>query len=362
MPKAYISKIQLPSGSDPYYIKDEEARELIENLENYTDYLGVTTTSLSDGSTTNPITINGSSVTAKKGNIANYQSAEFIFNGTAWQEFGDLSGLGDLAYKDSASGSYTPAGSVNQPTFTGTPKDVTVTGTASGSVTITTADNTNGNYQPKGSVSLTTAQQVLDVYGSAVIGTQVKTYTPEGSINLPSRDLAYYVTPTIEGSGDGYTPAGSVTTPSISVKTAGTTTTVNSITGIGTLPELTTTVSNETLTIGFNQGTLPTKGSDTIVKTGDAAYKASTPTFSGTPTRFTVMVPTIDTENVTFTGTDVKLTTSVNVPTSASFTGTKAQINGTFAGGTVTSTGSYKPEGTVSKPTFTGTPGTVTVS
>jgi hypothetical protein len=36
-----------------------------------------------------------------------------MFNGTAWSQFGDLSGLGDLAYKDAASGSYTPTGSVS---------------------------------------------------------------------------------------------------------------------------------------------------------------------------------------------------------------------------------------------------------
>lgn len=367
--KAYISKITLPSGST-YYIKDEEVRELISDIEKYTKYLGVTTTAITDGATTNPITINGESVTAESGNIATHDSKEFIFNGTAWQEFGDLSGLGTLAYKNSASGSYTPAGSVSQPTFTGTSKTVTVTGTPSGSITITAADNTSGNYQPKGSVSLTTTQQALDVYGSYPIGTQVKTYTPEGSVSLSTRDLAYYVTPTTEGSGDGYTPAGSVAAPTISVKTAGSTTTVNSITNVGTLPSctlpsLSTSVANETLTIGwaagsFSAGTLPTKGSNTTVKTGDAAYQASAPTFSGTPTRFTVIVPT--TESATFTGTDVKLTTSVNVPTSASFTGTKAQINGTFAGETLTSTGSFKPEGTVSKPTFTGTQGTVTVS
>lgn len=357
--RAYISKITLPSGST-YYIKDEEVRELIRDIEKYTRYLGVTTTALTDGATTNPITINGESVTAESGNIVTYNNKEFIFNGTAWQEFGDLSGLGSLAYKNSASGNFTPAGSVGQPTFTGTTATVTVTGTPTGNVTITTADNTNGNYQPKGSVSLTAAQQVLDVYGSYPIGTQVKTYTPEGSVSLSTRDLAYYVTPTIEGSGDGYTPAGSITTPTISRKTEGTKTSVNSITSDGSLPAWGATVSNEELTISWNAGSTPTHETVQNVRIGDATYQASTPTFNGTPTRFTVVVPTA--ESATFTGTDVKLTTSVNVPTSASFTGTKAQINGTFTGDTLTSTGSFKPEGTVSKPTFTGTQGTVTVS
>ena len=75
--------------------------------------LGTTTTELYDGSTANPITIDGVSVTAKRNDIAFYDSGEFMFNGTAWSKFGDLSGLGDLAYKDTASGSYTPAGSVS---------------------------------------------------------------------------------------------------------------------------------------------------------------------------------------------------------------------------------------------------------
>ena len=75
--------------------------------------LGTTTTELYDGSTANPIVIDGVSVTAKRNDIAFYDSGEFMFNGTAWSKFGDLSGLGDLAYKDTASGSYTPAGSVS---------------------------------------------------------------------------------------------------------------------------------------------------------------------------------------------------------------------------------------------------------
>lgn len=66
--------------------------------------LGATTTPLTDGATTNPITVHGDSVTAKNGDIAIYQQQEFIFDGTYWNAFGDMSGLGDLAYKDTATG------------------------------------------------------------------------------------------------------------------------------------------------------------------------------------------------------------------------------------------------------------------
>ena len=89
-----IKQITLPSGTT-YDIVDQGARELIAGLSGSTQFLGVTTTELEDGVTTNPtITVNGESVTASAGGIATYESKEFIYNGTVWQEFGDLSGLG----------------------------------------------------------------------------------------------------------------------------------------------------------------------------------------------------------------------------------------------------------------------------
>lgn len=100
-PKLYISKVQLASGNT-YYVKDTEARELIEALGSPTHFLGVTTSVLTDGATTNPIVINEASVTAKSGDIVVYGSAEFIWDGAKWVLFGDLSSLGDLAYHDIA--------------------------------------------------------------------------------------------------------------------------------------------------------------------------------------------------------------------------------------------------------------------
>lgn len=51
-------------------------------------FLGVTTTAISDGSTTNPITIGGSSVTAVAGNVVLYGSLEFVWTGSAWELLG----------------------------------------------------------------------------------------------------------------------------------------------------------------------------------------------------------------------------------------------------------------------------------
>lgn len=63
-----------------------------------------TTTALTDGATTNPITVDSESVTCVSGDFAIYNTQEFIFDGTQWNLLGDRVGLGDLAYKNSATG------------------------------------------------------------------------------------------------------------------------------------------------------------------------------------------------------------------------------------------------------------------
>lgn len=197
-----ISKITLPSGTT-YDIKDATARQ---SIAGGVSYVGVTTTALTDGSSTNPITINGTSYTAINGNLVVYESKEFIFSDSdsKWHEFGDMSGLGALAMKDNATGNYTPEGTVSAPTVTVTPATETV-----------------------------------------------------------------YVAQTASGGG---------------AVTAGTAASC-------TLPALTTTVENETLTLGWTAGsftantptavTLPSFDSQTVVS-GISDASASQPTFSGT--------------------------------------------------------------------------------
>lgn len=104
-----ISKITLPSGTT-YDIKDATARAQIGGA---IVLRGTTTTALTDGATTNPITINGDSYTAVANDAVFYGNKEFVFDGTNWHEFGDMSGLGALATKDNATGSFTPSGSVS---------------------------------------------------------------------------------------------------------------------------------------------------------------------------------------------------------------------------------------------------------
>ena len=190
MPNAVISVITVPVNvagtvtNVSYDIKDAYARERLAELSSALYWIGVTTTELSDGDTTHTtITVNGDTVTPGVGGVAQYTNAsghaiEYVWNGTAWQELGE-GNLGSLAFKNSASTTYTPAG------------------------TVTVTDGSD------------------------------------------------------------------------------TTTTVNSITAVGTLPEF--TVSGETLT--FSAGTLPTKGEDTTVVTASGARTAS---FSGTEATVTV--------------------------------------------------------------------------
>lgn len=118
MSVAYLSEIELPSGTT-YKIKDSEARSARQ-------WKGITSTPLVDGSTTNPITIDNQSVTCVSGDMTSYEEAEFIFNGTKWQEFGNVGDLGALAYKDSATGSVTAQGSVSKPGVTITPTTTSV--------------------------------------------------------------------------------------------------------------------------------------------------------------------------------------------------------------------------------------------
>lgn len=91
-----------------------------------------------------------------------------------------------------------------------------------------------------------------------------------------------------DNASGAYTPSGTVAAPVISVGQAGATESVTPFGTQGTLPELSMTVLDGNLTIGFNQGTLPTGGTPVTVKTGDASYEATAPVFTGTEATITV--------------------------------------------------------------------------
>lgn len=267
-----IKKITLPSGTT-YDLRDSRVDSIISQG---TRWVGVTTTPISDGSTTSTIVIDGVSHNAEIGDIAGYQEAgkqqeEFIWSGSVWQEFGSTGSLKALAFKDTASGTVAVPATYS---FTGTAANVSVTGTTAGSVSET-----------KSTVTVSKADS-----GTA-------TYTPEGNVSAPT----------------------------ISVATAGSTASITPFGSAGSLPSCTLptyTVSDETLTItagSFSAGTLPSGGTAITVKTGDASYTASSPSFSGTGAR---------------------LITDSQVLTGASFSGASMTSTGsvTATGGVTTAT------------------------
>lgn len=148
--KKYLSKIV--KGGNTLHLKDAEARQEIEDIKTSITgamhFVGVTTTALSDGATTNPIVVEGENVTAKAGDVAIYGELEFVFSGSKWQEYGSTGSLKALAFKDSAGGDYTPAGT-NAPsavTFTGGADADFVTGYNDDAVAPSLGDETKGDF------------------------------------------------------------------------------------------------------------------------------------------------------------------------------------------------------------------------
>lgn len=272
-----LSKITLPSGVT-YDIKDATARAAVAGG---TSFLGITTTALTDGATTKTITIGGQSVSAVNGGIAIYNNKEFIYadSDEKWHEIGDTTNLGDLAYKDTASASYKPAGTVSQPTFTGSEKTVSVSGTPTGS--ISTGSGT-ANYTPAGSISI-----------------------PTITVN-PSTATKYVAA---SATGGGSVTAGKAATC--------------------TLPVLTTSVANETLTIGWTAG----------------SFSANTPT--------AVTLPSFSAQQIV---------SGISSATSSQPTFSGEAVELIFTGDALTSTGKFTPSGDVSQPTFNGTQATIQVS
>lgn len=122
-----------------YDIKDEVARA---SMAGSIMVLGATTTELTDNATTNPITVNGESVTAVQNNAVFYNAKEFVFDGTYWHEFGDMTGLGDMAEHDLSDVEITTTVSQPTATTTATSTSESVTLTRSTDVEVSKTDET----------------------------------------------------------------------------------------------------------------------------------------------------------------------------------------------------------------------------
>ena len=131
-------------------------------------------------------------------------------------------------------------------------------------------------------------QSSKDIFGEYVTVIDGSNYSWE-KIGTTDIDLSSLGSLAYKDNASGtYTPAGSVAAPVISVSSAGATSSITPFGTAGSLPSLSMTVSDGNLTIGFDQGSLPTAGTAVSVKTGDASYTATAPAFTGTEATITV--------------------------------------------------------------------------
>ena len=272
---ADISKVTLLNGST-YDIKDATARtqitseaatrkaaddsinntinDLKSNLTGAMHYVGETTTPIADGMSvsytrlegledTTAITINGNEYYPKSGDVVIYQNKEFIATvsyigktkNVLWNEFGSTGSLKALAFKDSASGSVTPSGTVSTPTFTGTAHDIYIP--------IYIKDIRNGikldstNWERDSNTGEYKDPHVGNVDNMLVNVKPKVTITRSGSVVLR--------------------------------KTIGT---VKQVSTVGTLPTFSANVNDENLSFSFNAGSLPTTSDVYVVTKVDPVY------------------------------------------------------------------------------------------
>lgn len=302
-----ISLITLPSGNT-YSIKDTVARS---TAGGGLQFRGITTTEITDGATTTSYVIGSNTLTAQNADMVVYGTKEFIYTtaDNKWHELGDNTSLGQLAYKDSASGTYIGVASVSVTTATSSNQTASVTASA-------VPNGGTANYTPSGDISFTNTENKTATVSPAATGTA--TYTPDGTVG----------------------------TPTISVKTAGTTDTIHNPTSTtvaktvvaaapgATAPSNAITYyaydgNTETLSLyqlGYTTGASITTN-DVTVKTGDAAYQSSQPSWTGTGVRLVtgnIPVPSA----ASFTGDGTMLTTG-NISVPATYTATITPENRT---------------------------------
>ena len=167
-----------------------------------------------------------------------------------------------------------------------TPKDVTWDddGTTITGTLVASSDTTNKFY-----LVPATTEEGKDIFAEYITVKDPNDIYSWEKIGTTDIDLSNLGTLAYKNSASGsFTPQGSVAAPTISVSTAGATESITPFGSAGTLPELTMTVSDRNLAISFSQGTLPSGGTAVSVKTGDAAYTATAPAFTGTAGSVTV--------------------------------------------------------------------------
>lgn len=378
-PKNYFEFLDLADGSR-WYARDAEAQadiaRILEILQNGSRYIGKFTSAVVGGETvdvlhqgdvvTSITTSKGTYVTGTpasgqkqllEGDYCQYErtgqnAIEWMWNGDNIDEFGSTSMLKALAFKDSATGSYTPAGTNGSSTVS------FAEGTGSNFVTGYNDDAVADSFV-EGAFTPAAFQSGFYSAGSAASFS-------EGAFTPAAFQAGFYSEGTAPSFSEGaFTPAeiqsGFVTPGSAATFSEG-------AFSAGSLPSL-TPVSGEN-GLAFSAGTLPSKAADTF--NGGAPTVIDTTKFSGgskAADSFSAgSVTTIDTTK--FSGGSKAADTFVaNTPTvidTTKFSGGSKAAD-TFTPGSAATLAVAKAitasdTGTAAAQTFTGTAGTVTVS
>ena len=351
----YVSQFTAPDGT-LLEIKDAYARSAITGGVKYIGKLyvdGATYTHLTDGDTRTSVEIVDATATSGHKTVSPDAGAividagtsatgnnEFVFDGTTWSMFGQEGELGDFAFVDE--GRVT----VPNPTY-GNPTP----NTSSTAATVNIAESNSGNLAITGTFTQPSVTGTASVIGTSTHNTSTTDYPITSTTTIPS------------GKTKNYTPSGSVSAPTISVSSAGSTTTIKNPTSKNVVTEVTASTPGTTAltgevvymeytanteTLSFKRIAAPTGASittsNTTVKTGDASYTATAPTFTGTDAYIDVKnVQTIEsTGSVTASG-DISATAS-----GGAYTPKKYQIDVNYDKTTSVTQGT-RTEGSVEK-------------
>lgn len=298
------------------------------------------------------------------------------FSGTAFTSTGRYTPKGTVAIATtenktttvsaatSGATTYTPKGTVEKPTFTGTEGDVTVSGTvkgATGSGTATSAgththsvsSTTKYLHSIKVPTGFSTTAVLTDVSTSKLSTTRITGTNGTDTVHdTPS------LTKTSYGSASDWS-AGSASNWSFSVASGTETLTIGG--GNGTAPSL--TVTNVSVGTDLVAGTAKTfaiaADSATTVATGSVSTGGSGATVAISAGSTTNAYTGISSSTASFTldttaSNGSAVITAVGSSTSESGAHTHS-LDVSLGNVTVQSTGKFTPAGTVSQPTFTGT-------
>lgn len=362
--------------------------------------IGVATVAIVDGTATNPQITGYNFSNVKAGDViidkeSNYEYVWTLAN--KWERLGpdgsySLSGhVHTLTHQpkgEISEISITPAGTITS-TFSGTigshghtftGREATLAHTFAGTAA------SHGHTFSGGTETLkhefTGDKATLEHTFTGTAGTATASYTPAGSVTSsftgtkantlgPSGTTADSATITVAASGHTHsvTAAGTISAPkftgtAVTSAASNTNSTIQQITGVGTLPTLTKSCASKCLTLTFSQGTLPTREGvnvalNTHTHSVTAAGTVAAPVFTGTAVTSTTPSAT---QAVAASGHIHSYTPAGTI--TATFKGTTATISssytpaGTIADHVYTPTGeigdhAYTPEGTISSTSIT---------